>query len=265
MLIFETDAVGEKEAVELSVNYLGVKPEEVDVQMSRKGASRFLGFGTKTPSLYQVFAKKDITPKEAVVKGVISTILNKMGYEITSIRVEQKEEEKIYVDISAPQAGYIIGKHGRSLESLQFLANILVQNIIGVPPKILLDIENYRERRASHLTDLANNVAQSVIRSGKSRLLDPLNPYERRLIHVALQDNKAVETESEGSGTYKRVRVRRAGNIAHSKRGRKSQELPVDDNIGNTPDNEEMENEVNGNLAENYPEDEFAPDNYPVN
>lgn len=241
MLILETHASSEKEALEKSAKILEVDSQLIEVIISRKGSSGFLGFGTKKPSLFQILAKKDITPMEAVVKGVLYTIINKMGYHVKVNSIELKEDEKTYVELSSAQAGHIIGRQGRTLESLQFMVNLLVQNFLGAPPRILLDIENYRKRRAKDLTKLAENTANFVARSGKSRLLNPLNPYERRLVHMALQEHPTVATNSEGHGVYKRVRVF-------------LKEKQRTENFGNEAYEDDVE-EIDGNVADNYAND----------
>lgn len=261
MLILETNASNEKEAAESSARYLQIESNQIAVQMARKGSSGFLGFGSKKPALFQIMAIKEVTPQQAVIRGVLSTILHKMGYKVENIQVSPADENgKVYVDIVSSHAGYIIGKYGRSLESLQFVVNLLVQSFSGMAPKILLDIENYRQRRANHLSNLALRVAESVTKSGKSRLLDPLNPYERRLIHVALQENENIETVSEGNGVYKRVRIYRKGNKTRAKYNDES--VSVDDEIGLQSDPFTTEKpEVNGNIAENHEDtNEDEPD-----
>ena len=73
--------------------------------------------------------------------------------------------------------------------------------------KVVLDSENYRNRREDHLVRLAIKTAQQVRRTRTSRLLEPMNPFERRLIHTALGDMDDIHTESEGEGLIKQVRV----------------------------------------------------------
>lgn len=207
MIILRTFAKNEKEALELSCKYLGAKENEIEIVVHRKGTSGFLGFGPKKPGIYHILAKPGVTPLNVITKGVLSTILHDMGFRVKFKKMEKLEDGKFYVELSSQQAGSLIGKSGRTLEALQFIVNLIVEKITGSPPKIILDIENYRARRARHLRELAKRVAETVVRTGKSKLLDPLNPYERRLIHLALQEDERVTTISEGEGVYKRVRI----------------------------------------------------------
>lgn len=212
MQILETHAKNEKEAISLSSEYLGIEKDELELQIYQKASAGFLGLGNKKPGIYHIYAVEGKTPVEVVIKGVLSTILHKMGYKAKFVKTEKLDDGKIYIEISSPHAGYIIGKRGRTLEAIQFLLNLIVEKFLHRQPKILLDLENYRSRRADHLNSMALKMASQVKKNGKSRLLDPLNPYERRIIHLALQEDEEVETKSEGNGIYKRVRISRKRN-----------------------------------------------------
>jgi len=230
MQILEVQALTEKEALEQGLAYLGTDADSVELSVLKKGSGGFLGLGQKTLGIYKINAIRGKTPLAVVIRGVVSTLLGHMGYKVTVKDYRTVEEGKLMVELESDFAGYIIGKHGRTLEALQFITNLIVEKITGEQPKILLDIENYRERRAQHLMEIAKKTGEYVARTGKSRLLDPLNPYERRLVHMALQDNESVKTESEGNGVYKRVRVFRVSNSQPAEPGN---EFVTEENIGN--------------------------------
>ncbi len=231
MQILEVQALGEKEALDQAVQILGTEPENIELSVLKKGSSGFLGLGQKTLGIYKVNAIRGKTPLAVIIRGVLTNILGHMGYTVTVKDYRNVEEGKLMVDLESEFAGYIIGKHGRTLEALQFMTNLIVEKITGEQPKILLDIENYRDRRAQHLMEIAKKTGEYVLRTGKSRLLDPLNPYERRLVHMALQDNENVKTESEGNGVYKRVRVFR---VSEGQPGQNPNEVMVtEENLGN--------------------------------
>jgi len=212
MQILEINAASDKEALKNAAEILDISTDDITVQMFKKGGGGgFLGMGSKNPSLYRIFAIKDKTPENAILKGAIISVTGKMGYDVSVGEIEKNEDGKTYIHMHSDQAGYVIGKRGKTLEAIQFIVNLVVQQFTGEPPKILLDIENYRERRANYLTDIALKIAQMVKKTNKSRLMEPLNPYERRIVHMALQEDGVVETESEGQGIYKRVRIKLKG------------------------------------------------------
>jgi len=231
MQILEVQALNEKEALDEGLASLGTTADNIELSVLKKSSSGFLGLGQKTLGIYKINAIRGKTPLAVIIRGVLTTLLGHMGYSVTVKDYRTVEEGKLMVDLESEFAGYIIGKHGRTLEALQFMANLIVEKITGEQPKILLDIENYRERRAEHLMEIARKTGEYVSRTGKSRLLDPLNPYERRLVHMALQDNEIVKTESEGNGVYKRVRVFR---VATPAAGDTANEILItEENIGN--------------------------------
>ena len=113
------------------------------------------------------------------------------------------------MEIIADDPAIVIGKHGATLESLQLVANIYAGRINpeSAPVRVVLDTEDYRYRREQSLLRMATRAAREVRRTGRSRLLAPLNPFERRLVHAALGEMADVNTESEGDGPYRQIRV----------------------------------------------------------
>lgn len=233
--ILETHAMNEKEATELSCAYLGAEEDQILVTLREKGSSGFLGLGQKKPSLFHVLARPGKTPEEVIIKGVVTNIVNKMGYKVKFKKIETTEDNKTYVEMVSPSAGFLIGKYGKTLEALQFISNLLVERVMGKPPRLLLDIENYRERRKKHLEDMANRAAEYVVRTKKYRLLEPLNPYERRIVHMALQENELVETESEGNTAYKKVKIflKSGANINQPSPTQETDEFPTEEDPHN--------------------------------
>ena len=105
------------------------------------------------------------------------------------------------------EMGILIGKRGQTLDSLQYLTSLVINKNKSDYTRVKLDTEDYRARRADTLENLSRNIAYKVKRSRKAVALEPMNPYERRIIHSALQNNKFVETYSEGEEPYRHVVV----------------------------------------------------------
>ncbi len=146
------------------------------------------------------------TPSEVAV-DFISKILKEMGLSAEITATVNEEEENIYIDIEGEDMGTLIGKRGQTLDSLQYLTSLVVNRACNKYYKIKLDTENYRERRKETLENLAKNIAMKVKKTHRSVSLEPMNPYERRIIHAALQNDKYVETHSEGEDPYRKVIV----------------------------------------------------------
>lgn len=121
------------------------------------------------------------------------------------IKREQTEEGLVF-GLVGENLGILIGKHGQTLDSLQYLANLAANR--GVHEKrvrVLIDIENYRARREETLTRLAHHLAEKACRIGQEVHLEPMNRHERKIIHVALQDNRRVTTFSAGEEPHRYV------------------------------------------------------------
>ena len=154
--------------------------------------------------------KAPLTAEELeAVKANITSFLSDI-FKAMDLDVEMKitnDEENINVELSGAEMGVLIGKRGQTLDSLQYLTNLAVNNKSNHYMRVKIDTEDYRRRRKETLENLAKNVAFKVKRSKRSVELEPMNPFERRIIHSALQNDKFVTTHSEGEEPYRHVVV----------------------------------------------------------
>lgn len=147
--------------------------------------------------------------KNAVVDVAKNFLLEVCAAMKIDVTVTAKESDAgIVLDLAGKNMGVLIGKHGQTLDALQYLTN-LAANTHDAPEKIrfILDIENYRERRAETLEKLAKSVAERVIRLRQDVKLEPMSRHERKIIHTALQDNDKIETHSAGEDPYRYIVV----------------------------------------------------------
>lgn len=138
-----------------------------------------------------------------VAESFLKEITAKMGLSLT-IKV-QGNDSCIYVEMDGKDSGTIIGKRGQTLDAIQYLTSLVVNKDKEKYQRVVVDAENYREKRERTLEQLANRLADKVIKSRKSVRLEPMNPYERKVIHATLQSNPKVTTRSEGEEPYRRV------------------------------------------------------------
>lgn len=111
------------------------------------------------------------------------------------------------VDIQSQDAALLIGKDGRTLEALNYLANIIMRRATETGNRILIDIEGYRERKLEALRSHALELAEEVKTTGRSNRLAGLNPYERRVVHLALKELGGVKTESSGESGERVINI----------------------------------------------------------
>lgn len=189
-----------EDAVNEALKELAVSKEDVDITVLEEGSKGFLGvFGSKEAV---VLVKKRYNP-EKIAENFLREMFLAMGI---IVKIETKLKEKqLYIDLSGDDMGILIGKRGQTLDSIQYLVNLVVNKGNAPYISITLDTENYRQRRKETLESLAFNLAKKVKQTKKSVVLEPMNPYERRIIHSALQNDRYVTTYSEGEEPYRNV------------------------------------------------------------
>ena len=117
------------------------------------------------------------------------------------------KEESLFLDVKCDEGEILIGRHGRTLESLQTLINRMANKQINGKVRIILDIEGYRKRRMESLTNMANRLGERAKRTGKGITVGPFSAHDRRTIHIALKQDPSLKTESLGEGEWKRITI----------------------------------------------------------
>lgn len=150
-----------------------------------------------------------VSDEEAAVplekaEAFLQQIFVSMHLEVTIER--EKSEEAFILNMTGDDLGILIGKHGQTLDSLQYLTNLAANH--GLTEKrihIVLDVEHYRNRREETLRRLASRLADKALRTRQRIMLEPMNRHERKIIHMALQENRRVSTYSAGDEPYRKV------------------------------------------------------------
>lgn len=117
------------------------------------------------------------------------------------------DEGELILDITGGDLAVLIGRHGRTLDALQFLISSITSRKLGYRYPVVVDVEGYKGRQRQKLEAIANNAAEKALSQDRSVKLRPMTPYERRIVHLALRGNADVETISEGEGRARRVIV----------------------------------------------------------
>ena len=147
------------------------------------------------------------------IKDLTKDLLKKVEIKAeVSAEVQDGEEDKKYlmVKIEGDDLGILVGHHGKILESLQTILGLILSREDDNKYRVVLDINDYRERRAEYLTSMALQAAEQVRQSGQDMELEPMKPNERRVVHMALQEEKGISTESVGEGEERRIVVKKA-------------------------------------------------------
>jgi spoIIIJ-associated protein len=210
----EFEGKTEKEAIDKAVEELGIDREEFDVEIVNKPKSGIFRKGNVKIKVYIGEAEevpKTVDDFEHRIIEYLETLISKMGFPGKG-RVAFREESKIGIEIESEYTGILIGRKGKNLDSIQLLLNVYAGRL-GSDCRVIIDAENYRERREENLVRMARKSAEQVRRTRGSRLLEPMNPFERRLVHTTLNELTDIDTISEGDGLYKQIRVLYRGDV----------------------------------------------------
>lgn len=190
-----------EEAIEKALSDLGIKKDNASVEVVSEPSQGLFGFINPREARVKV---KPLQEPAEYLKNLLYTVIDCAGLK-TKVSVEE-DEEKIKASISGKKVGVLIGRRGKTLNDLQYLANTIMRRQFGRMEKmVIVDVENYRYRRENTLTRLAVNIARRVDLEGQEQVLEPMTPQERRVIHLALKEYPGVVTYSEGEEPYRKV------------------------------------------------------------
>ena len=228
-----------EEATKIALEDLNVNLEEVKIEVVSPGKSGILGLGGE-PAIINVNFDDKSKPKKATKSKPKAKIAKKsekstvkelddideeteklaidiVNYLLSSLKVDVKtffrdkddfDTKSLYFEIEGDDSGLIIGRKGETLRSFEFLISFIIKRQLDKRVRVILDVEGYQERRSSNLVSIAESNAKKVIKYGKPIKMDPMSPFDRRIIHLALEKDKKVITESQGSGARRQVVIK---------------------------------------------------------
>ncbi|MEX0806475.1 MAG: RNA-binding cell elongation regulator Jag/EloR [Candidatus Binatia bacterium] len=231
----ETEGDTIDQAIETALVRLGVVRDKITVDILSEGKRGILGFGAQkariraalrkpvielttpepAPEMTVVIAAapKPITDAETTAagekaKGVLDEILKLMGVKASVQAKAGNKTDEVVLEVSSDNGGLLIGRKGQTLEALQYLVTRIVGERQGSEgPHIVVDIENYRDRRQKSLEDMALRLGEKAKRQRKTVTVDALSAADRRIVHAALQDDPWITTRSLGQGSYRRLLI----------------------------------------------------------
>lgn len=212
-----------REAVDIEVlsegsrGVWGIGAEDARVRATLKSARPLAAARPPREAIRERAAQPEPEPEppagasEAEIgRHVLATLLRKMGLAGEVVITEGKPEEPgaeapVVLNIKGDDLGILIGRRGETLRDLQFILRLIVSRKVGHWPNLVVDVEEYRQRREEALIQLAKRMADKVHLTRQPVPLEPMPPNERRIIHLALRDNPYVMTESTGEGEARKV------------------------------------------------------------
>jgi len=140
-----------------------------------------------------------------IAKQLTIGLLNRMGLK-TEVEGFFKEGS-LYLEIRGDQEGILIGKYGRTLESLQMIINRMVNKRLKNSMRVVIDIDDYRKRRSDNMGKMAQRLGEKAKKTGHSLTVGPFNAHDRRIIHLTLKEDPSLKTESFGEGDLKKIKI----------------------------------------------------------
>lgn len=189
-----------EEAVHQALNQLNVSKERAEITVVDEGKKGFLGIFGARPAVVKV--RVIYNPAEEAEK-FLRKVIEKMGI---AVEVNRDGDEKdVKFTLNAENIALLIGKHGQTLNALQFLTQLVANRYAEHFINITVDAENYRDRRKETLVQLAIKLADKAVKTGKEVKIEPLPAYERKIIHAALAEVRNVKTYSVGTEPHRYI------------------------------------------------------------
>ncbi|MBN1312386.1 MAG: protein jag [Anaerolineae bacterium] len=225
-----------EEAIEKGLTELGLSRNDVIIEIIEEGNKGMLGFGAReavvrlTPlrspqpakppiSAGSGFVSAPVTEEEleeeaSIAKEALQELLAKMEVDDASIKTRRAEAGSLdeappwILDVvEGDELGTLIGRRGETLEALQYITRLIVSRKLQRRSTIVIDVEDYKQRRESTLKKLAVRMAAQAKQLGRIMTLEPMPPNERRIIHLTLREDQDVSTESVGEGDRRKVTI----------------------------------------------------------
>lgn len=189
----------EEAVAEAMQKYNVTDKSKLNIQVLDEGKKGFLGLGSRGAT---VFISVNYDP-EKIAYDFLKELTLSMDL-LVDIDITKKDNT-LNINLKGDNVSMLIGKRGQTLDSIQYLTSLVVNKGEAEYCNIIIDCENYREKRVQSLEKLANNLAKKVCNTKRNAVLEPMSAYERRIIHNALQGSTVVETYSEGKDSNRHV------------------------------------------------------------
>jgi len=220
MTCFEFTGKTPEDAIKIACRKLNLTEDEIDIEVVEPGSSGIFGLVGGKKARIKVKEKvkekkgekkqpsedhnQDELDVAAIAKDALENILRLMPLENLVVKDEEKEGA-VFLKIEGDKTGLLIGRKGQTLDALQFIVNKIVNKALGKRANVVVDSENYRERRQDFLVQTAIKLGEKAKKTMRPVSTDLLNPKDRRTVHMTLRNDKELETRSKGDGHLKKV------------------------------------------------------------
>jgi len=190
-----------EEIRDAALKALDIEPNELTIRILSEGSRGLMGLGAKDARVRVTIQRRtEIDPQT-----LLETLLGHMDIDATVSREERDGE--LVLNIEADDVAILIGRHGKTLDAMQYLVNSILNKSSLVKRKVVVNSGEYREKREDMLNEMAHHAARRVRATGRELTLEPMNPRDRRIVHIALREDEDVRTFSRGDRQFRAVVV----------------------------------------------------------
>jgi len=205
---YEFEGKTTEDAIENASRKLNLPVEELSIDIIEPGSAGIFGLVGSRRAKIKVIVKSPIEKTDddnglQIAKETLEKILSLIPVD-TTVSAEQSDG-KIALNIEGDKSGLLIGRKGKTLDALQYIVNKVVNKTLEKKTRVVVDSENYRQRRKESLTMLALKMGDKAKRIRKPITTNPMNPHDRRIVHLALKEDENLDTKSRGEGLLKKV------------------------------------------------------------
>jgi len=225
MTQYEFQGKNTGEAIEDACRQLKLAKEEMDIEIIEPGFAGIFGLvgGKKAKIKVTIADNEPEVDSNSQIGEILNPAIKTNGLDVARDALEQilalipmeettvsaeKLNGTISLKIDGDKSGLLIGRKGRTLDALQYIVNKIVNKALEKKSQVIIDSENYRERREEFLVQMAEKLGDKVKKTKRSMATNLLNPYDRRIVHLALKEDIKLDTRSRGEGIYKKVIIK---------------------------------------------------------
>ena len=194
----EVSAKTLEEAKRLAMDKLGACEDEIEYDVLTEGHSGIFGLGAQDAAI------KARLRVDRVIRNILTDLVKLIDPQL-KVEMSGEEEGRFAFNIEGEDVGLLIGRHGKTLEALQYVASLMASQRVGEPVKLSIDINEYQKKHFESLKTMALEMARKAKLTRRPITLRPMPANERRLVHIALSDSADVTTYSIGMGDDRRV------------------------------------------------------------
>lgn len=215
---YEFDGKTKEEAVRKACEKLKVSEEQLEIEVLSYGSTGIFGLVGAKKAQISVSLRESLEAEidqgqsgttdeaEEVAEIAKRTLEDMLSFILDDATVTvAKHPNNVILKVETSNPAILIGRHGRTLDALQYVVRKIVRKKKPTRVGISFDVEGYRDRRKASLTQFALRLGEKVKHSGKPATINSMNAYDRRIVHIALKDDASVRTESKGNGLFRKL------------------------------------------------------------